>query len=446
MPENTYFELTFKGPWHGINVDVPENLLDPSFSPSFINFILKNGEIRTRPRQQFYIMGPLVTNNIINAVDSFLDANDVTHTVIVTQQGLFQLNPQWKKFPKKSWNLVGPFTVQPGPNIPVASLVFLNRYYWTNGSNNLWAWDGITSAGVPSSWQKSFIYQTNARIIDSNGNVQVSVQAGRSGSTVPTWNATLAGNTTDGGVVWINNGAPAPANGFESIAVVDAINGVTAGGYFLGELNAQVILLNTIEGTQNETQHFPQRIRWSPSGFDNIWDPNVNIGAGYVDELDVPDEITGFITIGRNGFIFRTNGITEMTSLGSAENPFEFDHLWASKNGIGNVLPFTIASYGPIGMFIAEDDVYNLSLSGFKRVGGVARDAIFNDLEARTGTPIASIMPLAKRNYVYPQYRLDIPYGEGVKTWRFSIEDNSWQVDYKPYGYVTGKGNFVSIS
>lgn len=445
MPQDTYFEITFKAPFKGINVDLPENVIDPSYSPNFLNFILKNGEIRTRPRQSFFIPGPPSRNNIINVVDSFLDANGVTHTVIVTSQGLFQLNPKWQTNPRVSWNLVGAFTTQPGPNIPVSSLVFLNKYYWTNGGNNLWTWDGISSVGSPSAWAANFYYQLNARIIDSNGNVQVAVQAGFSNSTVPSWNASLAGNTTDNGVVWINNGAPASSNGFSSIAVVDATNGVTAGGYFIGELNAQVLLLNTVEGTQNNVQRFPQRVRWSPSGYDNIWDTNVNIGAGYNDEIDVPDEITGFFAIGRNGFIFRTNGITELTSIGSSENPFDFNHLWASQKGIGNVLPFSIASYGPIGMFAAEDDIYNISLSGFKRVGGVARDAIYKDLEARTGTPIASIVPLVKRNYVYPTYKLDIPYGEGIKTWRFSIEDESWQPDYKLYGFATGKTNFVAI-
>lgn len=446
MSEQTYFEFTFKAPFKGLNVDMPENLLDPSYSPSLQNMILKNGEIRTRPRQSFLIPTIQLKNDIINVVDTFKDANGVTHTVIITQSGLFQLNHSWKQNPRKAWNLVGPFTVQPGPVIPVSSLVFLNRYYWTNGGNNLWMWDGINSIGMPSVWQKNFIYQQNARIIDPAGNVQVALSEGKSGATIPSFNASLSGETVDGSVPWINNGLPAASNGFISIAVVDAANGITAGAYFLIELNFQLIMLNTVEGTENNYTRYPQRVRWCPSGFDNIWDTNVNIGAGFSDELDVPDEITGAFTIGRNGFIFRTNGITEITSIGSATNPFDFNHLWASKNGIGNVFPFSIASYGPIGMFIAEDDIYNMSLSGFKRVGGVARDAIYKDLEHRNGSPIASIVPLYKGNYVYPCYKLDIPFGEGTKTYRYSIEDDSWQVDYKPFGLVTGKTSFVAIS
>lgn len=446
MPENTYFEITYKGPFKGVNVDMPENLLSPEFTPSMLNFTLKNAEIRTRPRQSFYIPAPQIKNNFINVIDSFIDANGITHTIITTQQGLFQLNPQWKKNPSKAWNLVGSYTVQPGPNDPVASLVFLNRYFWTNGSNNLWSWDGISSVGSPSKWTKNFIYQRNARLIDTNGNVQVALSAGKSGAVIPVWNVSLGGGTVDNQITWVNNGAPAPANGFISVAVVDAAAGITAGALFLIELNSQLIMLNTTEGTAQGGTHFPQRIRWSPSGFDNIWDTNVNIGAGYTDELDVPDEITGALTIGRNGFVFRTNGISEITSLGSATNPFEFNHLWASQRGIGNVFPFSIASYGPIGMFIAEDDVYNLSLGGFTRVGGVARDAIFKDLETRTAPPIAAIVPVVKRQYVYPVYKLAIPFGLGTKIWNYSIEDSSWQSDYKPTGIYTGKPNFVAIS
>ena len=445
MPQDTYFEITYKGPFKGINVDVPENLLSPEFSPAMLNITLKNGEIRTRPRQSFYIPAPQIRNNFINVVDSFMDANGVTHTVITTQQGLWQLNPQWKLNPRKAWNLVGSYTVQPGPNAPVASLVFLNRYFWTNGGNNLWSWDGISSIGSPSSWTKNFIYRQNTRIIDTNGNVQVALNAGKSGAVTPAWSAVLGAQTVDNKVTWVNNGLPAPANGFISVAVVDAAEGITAGALFLIELNSQLIMLNTTEGTEQGGTNYPQRIRWSPSGLDNIWDTNVNIGAGFTDELDVPDEITGAFTIGRNGFVFRTNGITELTSIGSAQNPFDFNHLWASQHGIGNVYPFSIASYGPIGMFIAEDDIYNLSLGGFTRVGGVARDSIYKDLETRTADPVATIVPLVKRNYVYPVYKLAIPFGDGTKIWNYSIEDQSWQPDYKPTGLVTGKANFVAI-
>ncbi len=66
--------------------------------------------------------------------------------------------------------------------------------------------------GPCGSWTPSTAYgtppYTNLVILDSNGNLQVifSGGAGTSGTTKPTWNATLHGNTTDGTVTWVNYG------------------------------------------------------------------------------------------------------------------------------------------------------------------------------------------------------------------------------------------------
>ncbi len=198
-------------------------------------------------------------------------------------------------------------------------------------------------------------------------------------------------------------------------------------------------MLSTVESSGGA---FPQRIRWSPSGIPTIWDPNVNIGAGFNDELDVPDGILGAITVGTTAFILRSNGITEVTSTGIGINPFNFNHLWASERGIGNIYPYGYASYGPLGIFISSDDIYNVSLGGFKRIGGVARDAIYNDLYANIGLPIASIVPYYQLNYVYNHYKLCIPQKNGVKIWNYSIEDDSWQPEFKSNTIYTGKTRY----
>lgn len=424
-----YFEIVYQGPYKGINVALPEDVIDKAYSPFITNFTLKNGEIRSRMRYQGNILPPPPDGRLINIITSFLDANNVTHTVASTGTGLWQLNRNWQKNKSKTWQLVGSYPVQPGPNIPAASSVFVNKFFWTNGGNNLWMWDGITSIGAPSIWQPSYNYLAGASILDSNGNIQVAGNSGRSKvSPHPTWGNTLAAQTTDNTITWTENGKPAPSNGFQSVAVVDATNGYTAGAYFLIELNAQLLMLNTIE----TTGIFPQRIRWCPSGIPTIWDPNVNIGAGFNDELDVPDAITGAFTVGTTAFILRNNGITEVTSSGQGgTNPFVFNHLWASDRGIGNVLPFGYASFGPIGFLISSDDIYNISLGGFKKIGGVARDAIYTDLAAATYYAIGSIVPYYANNYVYNHYRLNIPLGSNTVTWIYSIEEDSWTREFK---------------
>jgi hypothetical protein len=431
-----YFEIKYNGPWKGINVEMPEDLIGRDQSPYMLNCILKNGEIRSRPAQSNYISGPPDGNPVL-FITSFFDANNVYHTCCVTSSGLWQLNRTWQML-KNPWSKVGQFPVQPGPNNPAAVQIFINKLFWTNGGDNLWVWDGITSVGAPSLWKEGTAYVQGATIIDSNKNTQVAGNSGISGGAVPPWATSIGSTTSDPGttpITWTMNGKPAPANGFSAAAVVDATNGFTAGAYFLIELNAQLLMLNTIESAGG---NFPQRIRWSPSGLPTIWDPNVNIGAGFNDELDVSDAIFGALTVGTTAFILRANGVTEVTSTGNGINPFNFDHLWASKKGIGNIYPFGFASYGPIGIFISSDDIYNISLGGFKRIGGMARDAIFNDLYAAISAPIGTIIPYYQLDYIYNHYKLVIPQQGGTKIWNYAIEDDSWQPEFKSNVIYTG--------
>jgi len=449
ITESGYFEVAFQGPYRGVHDKLPENMIPEDYTPGMSNFILKQSELRTRPKMSVGILGT-PDNYPINVVDTFTDGNNVAHTVMVSRRGLWQLNPNYIKNPKKAWNLVGVFPVQPGPDIPVASQIFLNKFYWTNGANNLWAWDGITSVGTPVPWVKNQRVFNNFRIIDSNGNVQVVIQAGFTGATAPVWATTPGTHTTDTAAsqaaIWVCNGAPAPSNGFYGTAVVDVANGITSGGFFLGILASRMLMFSTVEGTATGgAQNFLQRVRWCPSGLPSIWDPNVNIGAGYNDFLEVPDFITGYLAIGdKTGFVFRQNGISEMTAVSDGILPFDFNHLWASERGIGNVFSFSISGYGPIGMFISADDVYNISVGGFKNVGGVARDSILNSLSMATSTPMSTMFPLWANNYAYLVYLLAIPIGNDTQFWMYSVEEDSWVSWVKRNVTVTARANFVA--
>ena len=55
-------------------------------------------------------------------------------------------------------------------------------------------------------WVRSTPYTVNQLILDSNANVEQVTVSGTSGSSTPSWNATLNGTTTDGGVTWENYG------------------------------------------------------------------------------------------------------------------------------------------------------------------------------------------------------------------------------------------------
>lgn len=390
---NKYFELDYKGPWQGVDVSMPENMIGQSATPFATNWIPRGGELRTRPRKGQFLP-PLPDRSYITGHCAFADSNNIVHTVVTSSTGLWQLNGNWRANLSLAWNKVGfyPGASQGANSTPVQFQVFVNKIFYVNGSSNLWTWDGITPNSLSSN------------------------------------------------------------KALQNIAIVDQANILSAGAYFIGELSAYVILLNTVEQVQPVAgptkpkfdTNFNQRIRWSANGLPNVWDPTVNTGAGFTDELDVPDTINGFMTIGRTGFVFRVNGITEMTSISSGVLPFDFNHLWASDRGIGNVYPWSICNYGPIGVFVATDDIYELSLGGFQKIGGKSRNAIFTDIGNAVASPIASIFPAYSASYPYLTYMLSIPLANNTsKIWCYFVEDNCWFPWTTKNGFQSGRARMV---
>ena len=60
---------------------------------------------------------------------------------------------------------------------------------------------------ILTGWAASTPAQPNQIYLDLNGNQQQVTVTGTSGATIPVWNTTPGGLTTDGGVTWINQGA-----------------------------------------------------------------------------------------------------------------------------------------------------------------------------------------------------------------------------------------------
>jgi hypothetical protein len=89
-----------------------------------------------------------------------------------------------------------------------------------------WLDQGVQSASTLAAWAASHVYALHSKILDNNNNVQFVTKAGTSGGTMPTFNMTAGGTTTDGAVLtWTNLGAIAtvdmPAAGGTSGIIVD---------------------------------------------------------------------------------------------------------------------------------------------------------------------------------------------------------------------------------
>lgn len=357
-------KLTYMGkPFYGgVNTSVPETDIDINESNNIQNCILRNGEIRSRIPFQTIFPAPSDTSPT-RAITSFVDINGVVHTVAITRFAIYQLSINWPDMLKRS---VNPWLKIVGfpqvqPNAPYSYSVLQTNLIFSNGGTNVFKWNGLTN----------------------------------------------------------------------TIQEIDPLaDGTQFGAFFIMELAAKIIVAYTIEKKNNVTDVFPYRIRWTTTGAQaisgpNQFDPSVFLGAGFNDELDVSDIITGIQPIGRTGYIYRANGITEMIPNANGTG-FDFDHLWASDRGIGNVLPQTLAGYGPVNTFVASDDIYQISPSSFSPIGGKAFNSIASDIQDADGLIQAVMLPSFSRGYPYSVYWLSMTLGKSVKHWLYDMKEKSW--------------------
>jgi hypothetical protein len=400
----------YVGPYTGYHTLAPETLIPDNASPAFNNFMLRNAELRSRPALTALTGGNSGGIGTPVGQTVFLDANGTYHLVswsdTLSGFSLLQWNPSGP-----GWVNVGPAAYAPLQGNPLAYRTFANTVYYTgigflagqphrlSGGGGgrpaqtfpvVGLWDGITATPT---WTQTF----------SDSSVSRSI-AGISLTDSPTVGGSLPGAPTIVGPIAIGAG-------------------------FISELNNTLLLANVTiadQGNSNKIYTFPNLIWWSANGLPLQWDPTQNTSAGFNPFLDVPDQITGLAMLGIAGYIFRAAGITQMTPTGSSSTPWEFDHMWASDRGIGNAYPWSIAQYGPTAAFIAQDNIYALSITNASPIGGTARDAIMTDLSNASGTAFANIIPIFNLGYVYLTYQLFIPMSTFVRQWVYSFEEKNW--------------------
>ena len=159
---------TLVGGWDPtVNTSAGYNdMLDPAATPNASNWIVRAGELRSRPRQS-QILPQLPDKSQITGHTAFADSNNVIHTCVVSTSGLWQLSANWKNAPtspKKVWALVQKFSGAnfPAPANPVQFQLFVNNLFFVNGSPNVWNWGGITPNAftIKSALNSVAIYDT----------------------------------------------------------------------------------------------------------------------------------------------------------------------------------------------------------------------------------------------------------------------------------------------
>lgn len=215
------------------------------------------------------------------------------------------------------------------------------------------------------------------------------------------------------------------SDGSQNVRVAGDVPG---GARFIGVLANHLIIAYTTEVNID----YPSRVRWSKSGDPNSWN---TFSSGLNDILDVGEDITGYVTLSRTGYLFRKNGVTIITPTGVGTNPFSFDHFSTAFKGIGNAYPYSLASYGTSAVFVAEDDIYQLDAgSGLTPIGTNCKGKIFADLAAASSPPTAFIIPGFGPTFDYLSYWLNIP---GKSTWVYHNDEKSWVRVSSAQGAIT---------
>lgn len=128
--------------------------------------------------------------------------------------------------------------------------------------------------------------------------------------------------------------------------------------------------LSSTINSQSTTTRYPDRVAWSAPNAPQFFDPNYLIAPGGFNTLaEARGLCTSANVIESTCFIGHNGGITEMTpNTSSAIVPFAFYPLWSAENGV-LVRYGSMAQYGSLLAFLANDSAYTMTPSGLNETG-----------------------------------------------------------------------------
>jgi hypothetical protein len=321
-------EVVYGTPWGGVDYSRPYNALDPQFlAPGSINTSQINGFLTSSPWLASDPYGgiPFAVDEWVMGISPLLTVPFSTFTtvksftVIVTNKGVYYTTPATGGLP----------TVTPG------SAVLLHT--WLAGELN-------TPFICPGN---TISFVEIAGVLYFTGLALKGIFIVDASSTFP---PTFATATT-----------------------------YVAAAYLI-ELDGRLVAAEcTFPGGGGTGVNALPTIAWSGpglyagSGASDPWNPVNNLGGGFNELSDTPDEITGLAGIGRSALILRLNGISQMDPNPGTSNsglqPFTFYHLWASAQGVG-AYRNTVAQFGAQVVFRSSDNIYSISIgAGLQGLG-----------------------------------------------------------------------------
>lgn len=131
---------------------------------------------------------------------------------------------------------------------------------------------------------------------------------------------------------------------------------------YLVEFGNRLVMAHMVEGGVT----LADRVRWSADGDADTWTPTAANGAGAVDTVDLPGEITGMKRLSGVNYIYKRDGIIAMRLSGLLVPAFTFQTV---VDGIGTLAGRTIVEINGVHYFLGDDDVY--AFDGASRPVGI---------------------------------------------------------------------------
>jgi hypothetical protein len=129
--------VKYTGPWKGLNTDNPENSIDAHEAAQCDNFILRGGEIISAPRLSQCSQGLQYQSEICRGITSFLDENNLWHTMAFSDVSAYQLSNT------RQWKFLSKLPIRGGGSSAFA--VLITKMFMVNYSPFLYSWGGITN-------------------------------------------------------------------------------------------------------------------------------------------------------------------------------------------------------------------------------------------------------------------------------------------------------------
>lgn len=157
------------------------------------------------------------------------------------------------------------------------------------------------------------------------------------------------------------------------------------GGNFLTKFNGQLITAGITLGPGLRLTSPEMIVAWSAPNQLGVWNPTnadgTVTGAGFNQETDISDYLTGIIIGNGAAILLKTQGIDYMTPLSGGVIPFDFVHISNSVQGEGCQDYRLITQYDQVGAFVGNTDIYTFAGS-LTPIGQKIRNTLLASLKS----------------------------------------------------------------